>query len=353
MTIKDVGRIGLVLSVIAASAFAASLFLLSLIQPARSQFSAQSIFIAGGNVGGTGNAITLTVANVATMQDLLGVPIRFLPAHTSVAGIVTVAIIPLGGSSLGVLDTYRYSSGSIVPIAGGDISANVLAEIVYDGTEFIQQNPATGTAPVGTEISFIGNGPPPGYLIEDGVCVSTTTYAALYASFGSSDIWSPGSTGGACSAGQFHLPFANGTVAAAVDQQGSVTAGKLTNAVSSCNNTGIGLCGSQNRSLSSTAQLPQFTPSGTVSTVTPAGTIGGSFVSTNGLLTDVLSGGSYTVPSSGTTIGVQQLTVTGSSFSFTGTPATPTFTGVAIGSASPSAFVTVQPTRTVVVAVKY
>lgn len=218
----------------------------------RAQFSAQSTWVPASGVGGGANAVTLNVPNVSQLADLLGVPLRFLPTNVNAAGTTTVNV-----TGLGAIAVKRYSAGALVPIAGGDFTTGVMVEVTYDGTQFVQPNPATGTAPVGSEISVTaGTAAIAGYLIANGTCISQTTYSALFAFYGGVDVWSPGSTGGACPAGQFHLPFANGRNAVAYDTQGAVTAGVLTNAGSSCAATAVGvLCGQQNRSVAQ-ANLP-------------------------------------------------------------------------------------------------
>jgi hypothetical protein len=234
-----------------ALACAALVAVLALVEPRsmRAQFSSQSSWIPASGVGGGANAVTLAVPNVVALSDLLGVPLRFLPTNINAAGATTI-----NPTSLGAVAVKRNSAGSLVPVAGGDLSTGVMVEVVYDGTQFVQTNPATGTAPVGSEISVTaGTAAIAGYLIENGTCVSQTTYSALFAFYGNTDVWSPGSTGGACAAGQFHLPFANGRSAVAYDTQGGVTAGKLTNAGSGCAATAVGvLCSQENRQIGQT-----------------------------------------------------------------------------------------------------
>lgn len=214
----------------------------------------QATWVPVANVGGTGIAVTLTGLNANQMSDLLGVPIRFIPTNSNnvaYAGTTTVNV-----NTIGAQPVKRVSAGVLVAIAGGDFSPGVPATIMWDGTEFVQIDPATGTDPVGTERHFTGPTVPNGWLIENGTCISQTTYAALWTYYGASDIWSPGSTGGACGAGNFHLPYANGRAAVAADNQGSTTANVLTNAGSGCTATSVAVsCGAQNRTIGQ-ANLP-------------------------------------------------------------------------------------------------
>lgn len=307
--------------------------MLACIGSASAQMSAAQTWVPAANIGGTGIAVTLSVPNVNQLADLLGVPIRFIPVNnnnTNFAGSTTIAV-----SGLSAQPVRRVAGASVVAIAGGDLSPSALAEVIWDGTEFILTNPATGNDPVGTEREFTGPTVPNGWLIENGVCVSQTTYATLWNYYGASDIWSPGSTGGACTAGNFHLPFANGRTSAAADNQGSVTASVLTNAGSGCAATAPAvLCGAQNRTVGQ-ANLPNVnfnvTDPGHTHTSTTMNSTPGTF--SVGGLTVLLSG------TGGTTTG-------GTTDSHT--------TGITVGSGgSGTALATITPTYTVLKAVKY
>lgn len=298
--------------------------------PLKAQLAAPNTWIPASAIGGTANALTITMPNVSGLNDLIGVPLHFFPLSNNAAGATTINV-----NTTSNVAVKRATGTGLWPIAGGDFNSAVLAEVIYDGTQFNQTNPATGNAPVGSEVTLTNTTLPNGYLIENGTCVSQTTYSALFSYYGG-DVWTPGSTGAACSGGNFHLPFANGRAAVAYDQQGAVTAGVLTSAGSGCSATTVAVpCGSQNRALSSTAQLPQFTPSGSVSsTMTSLSLAGLNLSTTAGATTVLVSNGG---------LGTVQFSSAISS----------AFTGSAIGSASPSPFTTVQPTYTVMKAVKY
>lgn len=222
--------------------------------PVRAQFSGQQTWVT--SVGGGANTVTLAIPNINQLSDLLGVSVRFLPTNVNAAGATTI-----NPSTIGAVTVRRSSGGTMVPIAGGDFTTGTMVEVVYDGTQFNQTNPATGTAQVGSEMYVTaGTAAPAGYLIENGTCISQTTYVSLWNYYGNSDVWSPGATGGACPAGQFHLPFANGRTASAFDTQGGVTANVVTSAGSNCAAVSAGLiCGSQNVTLGTT-QLPNTAP---------------------------------------------------------------------------------------------
>lgn len=298
--------------------FVAALF--ALLPTARGQLDAPQTYIPQSAIGGSASAVTLTVNNVAQMTDLLAVPLRFIPTNSSIAGGTTISV-----NSYGAVSVVRPSNGSLVAIAGGDFSNTAMAEIIYDGTYFELQNPAAGTDQVGTEKTFLaGTAAPAGTLIENGTCISQTTYAALYAYF-VSNIWAT-QAGASCSAGNFALPLANGSTAVAYDQQGAVTAGKLTSAGSGCAATAVAVgCGSQNVTLARSG-LPN-------TTVTLSGSQSfGVALSSGG---PTLAGGTACC-STGTE------TVQGSNFNFN-----------LNGSVTQTTTTTVQPTYTVIKAVRY
>jgi hypothetical protein len=277
----------------------------------------------GGASSGSANAQVVTVAPFVLST---GVSVNFKATYPN-SGPLQVNV-----NSAGLVNVYRRSQYGATMSVGGEVFAGQMVTLQWDGTEW--QCMSCDIVKVGHEEIFTNNSVPAGYLIENGQCVSQTTYADLYTYYGASgDLWSPGSTGGACSAGNFHLPFANGRTAVAYDQQGGQTAGVLTNAGSGCNATSVAvLCGSQNESLNSTNQLPQLTPSGT---------IGGSYTTP---ILIVHNGGLPQEGTSGSGWQNTTITISGSNYSFTGNT---------IGSASPSPFTTVQPTYSVVKAVRY
>lgn len=201
------------------------------------------------NEGGTPVYIGGTSGGSANAQTIITVP-PFIASTGSImrfkAGASNTGPLTVNG-----INVFRRSQLGATMSVGGEIYAGEMVDLEYDGTEF--QCLSCGRVFVGSTIDMTGPTAPAGYLAGDGTCVSQTTYADLFLSYGSADIWSPGSTGGACSAGLFHLPFTNGSVAAAYDSQGAAVASKLTNAGSSCAATGVGVnCGAQNRTLAQT-----------------------------------------------------------------------------------------------------
>lgn len=67
-----------------------------------------------------------------------------------------------------------------VPLVNGDIKANQIVEVVYDGTNF-QMISSNGSVPIGAILPFHARTVPSGFLLADGTAYSRTTYAALFA----------------------------------------------------------------------------------------------------------------------------------------------------------------------------
>jgi microcystin-dependent protein len=299
------------------------------------QVSAVQTFIPASGVGGTSNAVTLSVPNIRSMADLVGVPIRFFPKSNAVAGGATINV-----NSYGTNAVDRLSAGTLVSIADHDLTTAAMAEVIWDGTEFQQTNPATGTVPVGTEIVVTGGSAAPfGYLIENGACLSQTTYAALYALYGSTDTWSPGN-GASCSGSQFHVKFANGRASVASNTQGSQT-GPLTN----CTATVGVVCGAQTATIAQSA-LPNTTLTVSTTVNIPSG---------QGAHSHTVS-----VSTSGTGTGGAGNLANYSGLTTTSTATLPAMSGTSTGSTSSmnggvsqTALATVPPVNSNIFAVKY
>jgi hypothetical protein len=212
----------------------------------------------GGGIGGasTGSAnsqvVTTTPFALSSGRPLAGTVIAYK------AGYSNTLALQVNVNSTGLINVYRHSQRGATLSVGGETIAGQMVTLQYDGS--VWQCQSCAVAYVGEE--KIHTGPastvPAGYAIENGACVSLTTYADLYAVYGSTDTWSPGSTGGACSSGYFHLKFANGQGSFASNTQGGQT-GPLTN----CTATVGATCGAQTETIAQ-ANLPNvsFTNSG-------------------------------------------------------------------------------------------
>lgn len=231
-------------------------------RPAQAQFVAQQTY--AGLSGGTANAQTIALGNVTAMSQITGVPITFT------ASVSNTASATLNLNSLGAVVLNRFTDQGNVVLSGQELLG--LVTVVYDGAKWNVTSPIDLT-PIGSIKEFRGANTPRGYLIEDGSCVSRTTYAPLFTAVGT--------TYGACDGSTtFAVPDSRGTMFAALDNQGvNGSAGRITSA-SGCTGTAVGLCGAQTHALSAT-ELPNISQtftgsfSGTAGGVSVSSTLGG------------------------------------------------------------------------------
>lgn len=203
-------------------------------------FEAQSTW--GGAGGGTANAQTVAIANVTSLNDVLGVPLRYIPAADN-TGPATISVNGLTATAV-----RRPSNIGLVALSSGELQAGVTTEIMYNGTTIEIRGPLDMT-PIGKSVEFRGSATPRGTLIEDGSCVSRTTYAPLFSVVGTNYGACDGTT-------TFGLPDSRGRGFIALDNQGANGAANVvTSGGSGCNATAVGNCGAQNATLT-LAQLP-------------------------------------------------------------------------------------------------
>lgn len=205
------------------------------------QFVDQSTY--GGTSGGTNNAQTITIANYTS--HTAGVVLRFIPGSAN-TGPATINV-----SGLGAVAIQRPSSIGNVALSGGELQASELTCITYNGTAY-QLACNVDMTPIGRTVEYRGAALPRGTLIEDGSAVSRTTYAPLFSVIGTTYGVGDGST-------TFNLPLSNGSVFAALDNQGVTTSNRITSAGSGCNATAVGFCGLQSHTVV-TPNLPPYTP---------------------------------------------------------------------------------------------
>lgn len=122
----------------------------------------------GGTSAGTANAQTITIANVGTMSDLLGVTISWkVGSGLTNTGATTLAISN-GVSTVATENVDRMNSGSLAALSGGEMPTGLLMQATWDGTEFVLiTNYATGT-PTGQVAYFDQSSCPPGWHAADG-----------------------------------------------------------------------------------------------------------------------------------------------------------------------------------------
>lgn len=122
----------------------------------------------GGTSAGTANAQTITIANVGTMSDLLGVTISWkVGSGLTNTGATTLAISN-GVDTVATENVDRMNSGALAALSGGEMPAGLLMQATWDGTEFVLiTNYATGT-PTGQVAYFDQSSCPPGWHKADG-----------------------------------------------------------------------------------------------------------------------------------------------------------------------------------------
>jgi microcystin-dependent protein len=227
-----------------------------------------------GTSGGSANAQTATLPNATAIP--VGVPLEFKPGATN-TGPATLNI-----NSIGNVAVLRWQPSGFVALSGGELQSGQLTTIEYDGTNLLIKYPFN-PAIISSTIEFRGPSTPTGYLIEDGSCVSRTTYAPLFAIIGS--------TFGACDGSTtFGVPDSRGSAFAAFDNQGSN--GNANRIGTFCGAaTSAGLCGTQTTTLGQT-NIPNYTM--TANIVDPGHTHGVNFPSPDSIQAGNLSAGGNT-----------------------------------------------------------
>lgn len=260
-----------------------------------------------------GTVISSAAMN-SDLSDIASALTGSLPRDGQVG--MTGALLAANGSSVAPSITFGNDeqSGFFLPSAG-------VIGIVISGTQ-IGTFSATGGSfsldsgvPVGTVVDFAGPTTPNLWHLCFGQNASRTAFAALFTAIGTTYGSGDGVT-------TFGLPDYRGITGVGKDNMGGTGANRLTSTFFGANATLLGaIGGSQDRSLSS-ANLPAYTPAGTVaSSMSPQVINPSSLVSFNG-------GGSFE-----TVVGNAIITATVSS----------TFTGTAAAGQINTPIATVQP----------
>lgn len=234
-------------------------------------------------VGGTANAVTLTTgfslaAYVEGMTFSWKVP-------AAITGPLTVNVDGLGVKSVLTLD------GS--ELQQGEIRADFIPIITYDGTRFRWLNrPTSGSSgdvlaritPVGIVAPWPGTTAPSGWLLAYGQAVSRTTYAELFAAYGTTYGSGDGST-------TFNLPDYRGRTPFGRDDMGGSAASRVTTAGSTTDGATLGAVGGAQNVTLTTAQIPSHNHTASVS---DPGHVHAQTVTTDGGLTGPSTGGGFT-----------------------------------------------------------
>lgn len=267
----------------------------------------------------SGTATAYTVSSnqgFDTLAHMDGALIAFTP-HATNTGTVTLNVDGLGAKPL------RSATGIEIPASSLILGTPYVATYYNTAGEWILQGAAFSNPyniPLGSGVDYWGDtAPNSAFAFPYGQAISRTTYATLYTLIGTKYGTGDGST-------TFNLPDKRGRLSAALDTMGGTSADRLNPTIASGVLGSSG--GSQNRTLV-TANLPAYTPSGTI---------------TNGAITNTVSGGSIGGTSQGAfTSGNFDAPLNVSNIVVSSSQATSTFTGTAQGGSS-TAFAIVQPT---------
>jgi microcystin-dependent protein len=273
--------------------------------------------------GGTSTAYTVASnRGYDTLNHLDGALIAFTVHVTNGAGPVLLSVDGLSSRPLRAAPGVDLLAGVLIQGTPYAAVFNRAANEFYLHGLF--GNPFNVPLGVGLEY-WLPTVPNSCFIFPAGQALSRTTYATLFGQMGTQYGSGDGST-------TFNVPDKRGRLSGAVDNlNGGTRASRLTSTTIPTGGGGTGLGdtgGTQTNALSSTNQLPQFTPSGSVSvtlaaTIPVQGTFGGAEV-TDHVLFGSNNGPGQTLPVSFTTNSAG-------------------FTGNAIGSASPSAFNIIPP----------
>lgn len=265
--------------------------------------------IAGAiTTGGTSTAYTVTSYQIFdTLAHMNGALIAFTP-HATNGATVTLNVDGLGAKPLRPAPSVELQSN--VLILGTPYVA------LYNNSDAVWylQNLASNTygIPLGGGMDYWGTtAPSSAFVFPYGQAISRTTYATAFTLFGTTYGVGDGST-------TFNIPDLRGRVRAGKDDMGGTSANRLTDANDGLDGDTLGDTGGGETQVLVTANLPAYTPGGTVAVTNGTNLLTG----TGG--TDVASGVVYNTPGNLVTV-------------------TASFTGTAQGGTS-TAFGVVQPT---------
>jgi microcystin-dependent protein len=272
--------------------------------------------------GGTSTAYTLTsYQSFDTLAHMDSAMIAFTP-HAGNGGTCTLNVDGLGAKPL-------RSAPSTELLAGVLVQGTPYAATYYNATgEWILQGflGAPGI-PLGVALPYFGmTAPSSAFALPSGQAISRTTYANLFALFGTTYGTGDGST-------TFNIPDLRGYMLAGKDDMGGSAANRITNGGSGITGTTLGATGGLETHTLTTAQLPTVTPAGSVSG-TPTGTVSvdNQTLTTNIRNENIVTAATGTITQETVSIAVPASQATGSDTIVTATaPITATFSGTGLG----------------------
>lgn len=270
--------------------------------------------------GGTSTAYTVTTAQAFTLlTQLNGQMIAFTP-HTTNGATVTLAV----------------NGGAAKPLRSAP-SVELPSGVLVQGTPYVALYNNSDAAwylhgfysnpyqiPIGASVDFWGaTAPNSAFALMYGQAISRTTYATLFSLFSTTFGTGDGST-------TFNIPDLRGRVVAGKDDMGGSAASRLSSATITSGATTLGNVSAATETKTIlTANLPAYTPTGTITN--------GAISFPNALNTSNVNGTSGAVSTGSGGVTANLSTIFGVS------QATSTFTGTAQGGTS-TAFSIVQPT---------
>jgi microcystin-dependent protein len=269
--------------------------------------------------GGSSTAYTIaSYQGFTTLALMANQMIAFTP-HTTNGATVTLNVDGLGAKPLRSAPSTELLAGTLIQ------GTPYLA--LYNNSDaawYLQGffgNPYN--IPLAGGLDYWGTtAPNSSFVFPFGQAISRTTYSALFALMGTTFGVGDGST-------TFNLPDRRGRVSAGKDDMGGSSANRLTAADDGLNGDTLGAAGGGETQVLVTANLPAYTPTGSLSGITSTAT---GIPSGQSLSSAPVTGGSRNVSDWGAgTATIGQITSTG------------TFVGVAQGGTS-TAFGIVQPT---------
>lgn len=228
---------------------------------------AQFLGDIGGDLeaGGTANALTLT-ANSDFTEYADGIMVAFkasadntAAATLSVNGVGAKAIRKMTADGEAALDAGDIVNGYTYSLRYSETANSAAGAWVLDWAP----TPAARTdyVPIGSGMDYWGGlTPPPGYIFAYGQAVSRTTYAALFALFGTTYGAGDGST-------TFNVPDKRGRASFGKDDMGGTSANRLTAQPGGIQGDHQGATGGSETVTLTTAQLASHThAAGTLAT---------------------------------------------------------------------------------------
>lgn len=261
--------------------------------------------------GGTSTAYTVTSYQVfSSLSAMSGQVVAFTP-HATNGATVTLNVDGLGAKPLRSAPSVELTAGVLVQGTPYTALYNNSDQVFYLHGFFV--NPYS--IPIGGSIDFWGaTAPNSSFALMFGQAISRTTYAALFSLFSTTYGSGDGST-------TFNIPDVRGRVVAGKDDMGGSAASRLSGTgITTGGATTLGGSGGAETKTLSTANLPPYTPAGSVSSSSASGTVA------TGNAGSAVSGALGVVPSN-----------------LSSNAITSTFTGTAQGGTS-TPFVVLQPT---------